>query len=294
MIKKSILFIALSVSLLFFIPKVEGWVESNEIGVMIQFDQLETGEYFDLLLPREQLESIELSPGINEDFIEINPNYLTFDYLNDEDWISFLAYTNTSFSIVTQVGKNTSFCSFNFRFEPNDQFIIVKINAFGEIVSESQMFIVPTMRDYQDLDFVIEYDSVLESFTLTNTISDRPLYMFFIYFFALFGVFILIIGRFLILNGLRINNDAEKKILIIYLFTTIPMVYFVVNLLVLRPEISLNYLSWLFVPGVFLFESIGIYLLLKNKEQFQRSFLYNLIAYLPYALFVLFVLFKNL
>ena len=295
--KKFVLIGLLMISFIVLIPVVKGMSFLNQIGISVTIDEWETIEdeepldgYFDILIPVVQF-YYSIRPSMVTDGFKTNfPDYEDYDYLYSETWISYLAY----FENATFYESHEPY-TFEFYSHMNDlyfasSFKVVKVNGDGVITSESEVIVFPTVNRFDKQDIILDYDIENDSFEDVQLISENVFFLFLMVLFGISFTFLHFIIRFLIINGLKVKNQIEKKILFVQLLTAIPASLLMVQLLFNYPIFQENYYLYGILFGILFVESLILYFTVTDKSFYGDSIKYNSISYLPYSLLAILLL----
>ncbi len=292
---KKILILCFSLLLsLALVPSIRSMSYYNNIGISITINQWATEEdeellegYFDLLIPAIQFPVHPIDRTFTEQFMTRVPNYESYAYLQSETWVSYLAYFETADYSVRSNPYTVVFYSHGEDLYFASAFKVVKINGVGEITGVSEVITFPALKYYEKQDIILNYYFENETFEVTQLKSQKLLIVFFIILLGISFSFMHFLVRFLMLNGLRVDNEIEKKILFVQLFTAIPASLVFVQILTLYPVYQPNYLSYVFFVGILIFETVGLYLIFTDKIKFKDAAKNNLLSYIPYAFIIL-------
>lgn len=292
--KKIVLIGLLLLSLFVMTPTLKAMSFLNQIGISVTINEWETMEdeepldgYFDILIPIVQFNDA-IRPSIVTDNFKANfPDYEHYDYLRNETWISYLAYFENANFYETHEPYTFEFYSHLNDLYFATSFKIVKVNSEGDITSESEVIVFPALNRFEKQDIIINYDIENDSFEVVQLVSERVIFFVFMILFGISFTFLHFVIRFLILNGLKVKNHIERKLLFVQLLTTIPATLLMVQLLFNYPIFQDSYSLYGLFFGILLVEIFVLYLTVSDKSFYGEAIKYNMISFLPYSLIIL-------
>ena len=245
--------------------------------------------YFDILFKISD-DDTRFSSTIQPLFMETYPNYQTFTYLSDSQWISFLAYGGDDSYGVESNTNQYLYYSHAFYFHPTDQFKVVKIDADGQIESESEVIVFDDPGPFESLSVTVSFDPILNQFELRSIFGIRLLYCIFIGFLLIGVTIVLFLSRFGLMALYKSLHSYEKKLNTLYLFTTVPLSCLFVFMGFVYPEEITRLWMGMILLGILLIEALWIINRIATLENKKKVVIANYVTLIPYLLILLFII----
>ena len=172
--------------------------------------------HIDILVLRSDFEG-ELVSSINVVFLREFPEYESFDYLEDDEWISYCAYVEDAHCTYSQVNGYFIFGSHDGEYERLDDVKFIHINGDGDVVKESKIYDVPNSLFFQSFSNYNTYDETSNEFQIDFDIVFADTV-------ALFASIIL--GVVILISIIRIIVALIMKVRVVNLFGL--FLYFVI------------------------------------------------------------------
>lgn len=288
--KKIVIIGLLMIFIIVSTPTLHAMSYLNQIGISVTIDEWDTIEdeepldgYFDILIPIVQFSYVIRPSIVTDNFKAQFPDYEHYDYLYSDTWISYLAYFEDANYYETHEPYTFEFYSHFNELNFATSFKVVKINSEGDITSESEVIVFPALNQFEKQDIILNYDIQNDSFEIVQLVSERIIFFAFMILFGISFTFLHFIVRFLVINGLKVKNNIEKKILFVQLLTTVPASLFMVQLLFNYPIFQESYYLYVLFFGILFVETLILYFTVKDKSLYGQAIKFNTISYLPYA-----------
>lgn len=289
--KKRIILLGLVLLLSSCITSISAMAYQTRVDLIIELKNhdstLEPFEgYFDILFLLSDDDS-RFSTAVQPLFMETHPNYTTYTYLSDSQWVSFLAYGGVDSYGVESNTNQYLFYSHAFYFQPSDQFKVVKIDVDGQIESESEVIVFDNPGPFDSLEAILSYDTTSNQFELVSLYGIRLLYAIFIGFLWIGVSIVLFLSRFGIMALYKSLHSYEKKLNILYMFTTVPLSCLFVFIGFVYPEATTQLWMGVILLSILIMESFWIAYRVAPLENRRQVIIANYVTLLPYLVLLL-------
>lgn len=179
--------------------------EPTEPGIFVVIsnpDLVEFTGHIDMLVKASHFEG-HISSTLKSDFTSRYPNYETFDYLNDSEWISYCGFILDSNCFIEEDLSITHFATEHDEYLDIDAVKFICVDQEGNTISLSEMFKIPRPLSFQDPVLLNSYNIKTQEFTSHMGTQLELFYFFVIPMVFMVSIFFAII-RTVLLNVLKI------------------------------------------------------------------------------------------
>lgn len=247
--------------------------------------------HIDLLVLRSDFEN-EISSSLNNDFTSVFPNYLDFDYLSEDEWISYCAFVEDANCHFNTEGNFFEFATSKDEYKRLDDIKFIHVDSSGNTIAISEIYNVPDPLFFQDFSNLNYYDLETNEFESDMSLEFDDIMMFVFGIVLFFAVIFAVVRTF---AAYLTKLHFKMKLILLFYYIVVYVLLFIVGFMLLS-EVSYlqNLIDGFF--GIFVYlsvlgliESLISYFILFRKETYKRYIKYVLISY--GSMFIAFILF---
>jgi len=250
--------------------------------------------HIDMLVPISDFKD-QINVDINSKFIDAYPNYQTFDYLTNTEWISYWAYVDGATCSIDRHYDFFLFADSSEELKSLDEVKFIYVDIEGNTIVESEAFKVPNTFLFLEFNRLQHFDVANQEFDIDMALSIDRVFIF-VLFAVLLVSFIFTCYRLLIAHLFKLNYKKNSRKGLYYFLTHIllmvvgySIIYFIDFIQVLLD----NYFSlMLYLAILFIIEVMASYFLFYKYLNKTRYFLASLVSYGSLYLLLLLLLLK--
>ena len=280
--KKTLIIVMMVIVTLLSIQTVYASQPTNSRNLFVEYDDEELEGHIDLLVLKSELSGYYTSE-VNMSFRQEHPNYQSYDYLDDGEWVSFCAHIESS--TCRQEYWISIFEHVNIDVLPDvlSSIKLVYIDENGDTITISDTIEVPNERFYQERDIRLYFNTITFEFEANVHIYTSLFFAIGLFIVAIFSVIISVV-KSLIHNRQGLQPKITNKTLH-YLYILIVTALSLTSFLLLYGYLNNQFIMTdSIIPilgliiGCFTVEAFISYFLLYDSEQLYLYIRYAVLS----------------
>jgi len=200
------------------------------LGIRPVNGSIELGGNLDMLVPKVDFED-KLSIAVNQSFIDNNPNYLEFDYLNDDsEWVSYCAFVQGGNCMYGDELGTYIFADSADELNELDEVMFIHVDANGDTVVLSEIYKIPNTMGILEFSRYHSYDVSTNEFNINLTLKLDDLFVF-IAIVTLMLSALISLFRVVMMAVFKVKTKIKEYSFLYYMFIYIVLIVLGLTLL---------------------------------------------------------------